>query len=140
MPAIGVGELVAVETRLSAPFAATLNVLIWPLLEAIRKLPLGVAAREMPAQLSRVRPLENGEPGAGVKVPVKGAICITLIDWSPALATKRRFFPGPIVIRSMPAQATLAPVPPVENGEPGTGVRTPAWSTENPTMLLAMPL
>ena len=60
--AAGVGRLATLETRLRDPLSATLNVLIVPLLEAIRKLPLGVAASEMPAQLSSVSPLANGDP------------------------------------------------------------------------------
>ena len=67
MPTMGVGNKEAVEDKLNAPFTATLKVLIWPLLDAIRKWPSGVAASEMPEQLSKVRPLAKGDPATAVK-------------------------------------------------------------------------
>ncbi|HEY2231874.1 MAG TPA: hypothetical protein VGK01_00210, partial [Candidatus Angelobacter sp.] len=62
MPTIGAGNKEAVEDKVSAPVGATLKVLIWPLLDAIRKWPSGVVASEIPAQLSSVSPLAKGDP------------------------------------------------------------------------------
>src|SRR6185369_499927 len=97
----------------SGSFAATLKVLIVPLLDAIRKWPSGVAASEMPAQLSSVRPVANGEPATAVSAPVAGAMRKTLMLWSPLLETNRRLLARLVVMRSIPAQATVAPTPPV---------------------------
>src|SRR6185312_15238587 len=54
IPTRGEGSPEAVADKLNAPFTPTLNVLITPLLEAIKNLPSGVDAREIPAQLSSV--------------------------------------------------------------------------------------
>ena len=90
MPTMGVGNKEAVEERLSEPFAATLKVLIWPLLDAIRKWPSGVAASEMPAQLSSVRPLEKGDPAIAVRAPVAGVMRKTLIVLVTAVGDKKK--------------------------------------------------
>src|ERR1700686_1003947 len=135
MPAIGVGKVAEVAIKLRCPPAATAKVLIWPLLDAIRKLPFGVAASDMPWQLSSVSPLAKGEPAIGVKEPEAGAICSTLIVWSPLLATNIKFLAPLTVIRSTAEHDTLAPTPPEEKGDPGTAVSNPPVSTTNAEML-----
>src|SRR5512135_2959147 len=100
MPTMGVGRPATEEAGVSTPVGATLKVAMTPLLEAMRKFPSGVAARDMPAQLSSVSPLAKGEPATAARAPVVGLIVITLIDWSPELATKRRFLAALTVIRS----------------------------------------
>ena len=79
IPTMGEGNKDAVEDKVSAPVAPTLKVLIWPLLDAIRKCPSGVAASEMPEQLSNVSPLAKGDPATAVRAPVAGLMRNTLI-------------------------------------------------------------
>src|SRR6476469_2173545 len=97
-----------------------------------------MAASEMPAQLSSVRPLEKGDPAIAVRAPVAGVMRKTLMVWLPLLETKRRLLARLTVIRSMPAHATVDPVPPVLTVP--IEVRTPPASTENEAMLLETPL
>src|SRR6476646_5199004 len=74
MPAFGEAGFTAVESEVRVPPTPMLNVLIWPLLEAIRKRPSGVALREIPEQASSVSPEANGEPAAAVNAPLVGSI------------------------------------------------------------------
>src|SRR6185437_13216581 len=74
----GVAGLAAVETAVSTPPAPMLNVLIWPLLEAIRNCPFGVEASEIPLQASSVRPEATGVPAA-VRAPLVGSMEKALI-------------------------------------------------------------
>src|SRR5437660_11822086 len=67
MLAFGEQQFAVVPSNDSAPFAAMANVWIWPLLEAMRNFPSGVAASEMPWQVSSVSPLGNGEPATAVR-------------------------------------------------------------------------
>ena len=138
MPTMGDGNKEAVEDKVRAPVGATLKVLIWPLLDAIRKWPSGVAAREMPEQLSKVSPLAKGDPATAVRAPVAGVMRNTLIVWLPPLETNRRLLARLAVIRSIPAHATVAPVPPVLTVP--MEVATPPASTENDATLLVTPL
>src|SRR6185312_11196750 len=70
MLSMGVQHAVVVEDRLSVPVGETAKVLIWPLLDAIRNFPSGVAASDIPWQLSSDSPLANGEPATSVRAPV----------------------------------------------------------------------
>src|SRR5579859_3299827 len=72
MLAFGEQQFVVVPRSESAPPAPMAKVWIWPLLEAIRNLPSGVGAREIPWQLSRVRLLGTGDPAARVNWPLLG--------------------------------------------------------------------
>src|SRR6476646_8191044 len=135
---MGEGNKDAVEDKVSAPVAPMLKVLIWPLLEAIRKCPSGVAASEMPEQLSNVSPLAKGDPATAVRAPVAGLMRNTLIVWLPPLETKRRLLARLAVMRSMPGHATVAPAPPVLMVP--REVATPPASIENDAMLLETPL
>ena len=56
----------------TAPPAPMVKVSIWPLLEANRKLPSGVAASEMPWQLSSVSYCGNWRAPTRVSTPVAG--------------------------------------------------------------------
>jgi hypothetical protein len=87
MPIMGEQQLAVLAAGLRDPSAAIAKVLIAPLLEAMRKRPSGVAAREMPWQESRVSPLANGEPATAVKAPEAALIFIAVIVWSPLLET-----------------------------------------------------
>jgi hypothetical protein len=99
---MGVQQFEVEAKGVNAPPAPTLNVLIWPLLEANRNAPSGVIAREMPWHPSRVSPLAKGDPGAKVKTPVAGLIWKTLMVWFPVLATNIKFVALLIVIRFSP--------------------------------------
>src|SRR5947209_16519027 len=93
---------VAVVNRgaaVSAPVAVMPNVMICPLLEAIRKLPSGVAATDMPWQLSKVSPVANGDPATSVNAPFAGLMVKELIVMLPVLATKRRLLCSRRVLR-----------------------------------------
>src|SRR6478672_10002712 len=79
---------VRVGNGASVPPAPIVKVWIWPLLEAIRKLPSGVAASDMPWQLSRVSAVGKGEPATRVSMPVAGLIWNDVMVRSPVLATK----------------------------------------------------
>src|SRR5436309_14721389 len=74
MLAFGTTGFAAVEREVSTPPAPMLKVVIWPLLEAIRKRPSGVALREIPEHASSVRLEANGEPAADVNAPLAGSI------------------------------------------------------------------
>jgi hypothetical protein len=74
MLAFGVTEFAAVETALRVPPTPMLKVVIWPLLDAMRKRPSGVALREIPEHASSVSPEAKGEPAAGVNAPLVGSI------------------------------------------------------------------
>src|SRR5689334_22821344 len=106
-----------------------------PLLDAIRKFPFGVAARDMPSQtFSSVSPLANGDPATAVKTPVVALMVKTLIVASPELETNSRLREGLTVIRSTAGHRMLAPAPPVGIGLP-RDVSTPPASTENAEMV-----
>src|SRR6476469_11278038 len=94
MPAFGAAGFTAVESEVRVPPTPMLNVLIWPLLEAIRKRPSGVALREIPEQASSVSPEANGEPAAAVNAPLVGSIVNALMVWSPPLETNSRLLPA----------------------------------------------
>ena len=53
------------------------------------ELQSGVAASEMPEQLSKVSPLAKGDPATAVRAPVAGVIRNTLIVWSPRTSVER---------------------------------------------------
>ena len=137
MPTMGEGNKETVEDRLNEPFAAMLNVLIAPLLDAIRNLPSGVDASDIPWHESRVRPLAKGDPTMPAKPPVAGVIRNTLMVWFPPFETNRRLLARLTVMRSMPAHATVAPVPPVLTVP--REVSTPPASAENDAILLETP-
>src|SRR5262245_46968171 len=94
MLAFGVTEFAAVESAASVPPTPMVKVLIWPLLDAMRKRPSGDAASEMPLHASSVRPEANGEPAAAVRAPLAGSIWNALIVWSPPLETNNRLLPA----------------------------------------------
>src|SRR5947209_4207797 len=102
IPAIGVQQFGVVPAKESAPLAAMLKVCICPLLEAIRNFPSGVAASEIPWQLSRVRPLGKGEPGTTVKPPDAGLTWNALMVRSSVLVTNNEFVGALITMRSRP--------------------------------------
>src|SRR5690349_6706032 len=137
MLAFGTTELAAEATAVSTPPAPMLNVLIWPLLEAIRNWPSGVAASEMPLQASSVRPEATGVPAA-VRAPLVGSMENALMVWSPPLETNNRLSPALRARRFTEEQAALAPSPPVGTGEPARAVSVPSTATENPLMLFAV--
>src|SRR3954465_7478576 len=86
----------------SVPPALMVKVSIWPLLEANRKLPSGVAASEMPWHESSVSNVGNGEPATRVRMPVAGLIENEVMLRSPVLATNSRLLIGLRVIRLRP--------------------------------------
>src|SRR5690242_19197948 len=108
-----------------------------PLLDAIRKFPFGVAARDMPPQESSVSPLANGDPATAVRTPLVVLMVKTLIVPSPELETNSRLREGLTVIRSTAAHKMFAPSPPVGIGEP-RDVSTPPASTENAEMVFVV--
>src|SRR5260221_14522759 len=89
------------NSGVTAPPAPMVKVSIWPLLEANRKLPSGVAASEIPWQVSSVSTVATGDP-TRVSMPVAGLIWNEVMDRSPVLATKSRLFIGLRVIRLRP--------------------------------------
>jgi hypothetical protein len=95
MPTMGEGNKEAVEDRLNEPFTAMLKVLIWPLLDAIKNRPSGVAASEMPAQLSRVSPLGKGDPATAANTPVAGVMRNTLIQTGASACKNSHFLTRP---------------------------------------------
>ncbi len=130
MLAFGTTEFAAVESSVSVPPAPMLKVLIWPLLEAIRKRPSGVALREIPEHASSVSPEANGDPVAAVSAPLAGSIWKALMLWSPPLETNSRLFPALRARRFTEEQAAFAPRPPVAVGEPARAVSVPSTATE----------
>src|SRR5690348_6456992 len=130
MLAFGTTGFAAVESDVSTPPAPMLKVLIWPLLEAIRKRPSGVALREIPEHESSVKPEANGKPAATVNAPLVGSIAKALMVWSPPLETNSRLLPALRARRFTEEQAAFAPRPPVATGEPARAVSVPSTATE----------
>src|SRR4051812_29900544 len=83
------------------PPAPIVKVSIWPLLDAKRKLPSGVAASEIPWQVSSVSIVATGDP-TRVSTPVDGLIVNEVILLSPVLATNNKLLIGLSVIRLRP--------------------------------------
>src|SRR5436309_13851462 len=105
MLALGEQQFAVIEfgnTGLSVPPALMVKVSIWPLLDAIRKLPSGVAASEIPWQPSSVSTVAKGDPATRVSMPVAGLIWNEVMVRSPVLATKSRLLTGLRVIRLRP--------------------------------------
>src|SRR5882757_6828320 len=104
MPALGEQQfrVIGLGNGLSVPPAPMVKVSIWPLLDAIRKLPSGVAASEIPWQVSNVRVVAKGEPATRVRMPVAGLIWNEVMVRSPVLATNSRLLIGLRVIRLRP--------------------------------------
>ncbi len=130
MLAFGVTGFAAVKSELNTPPAPILKVAIWPLLEAIRKRPSGVALREIPEHASSVSPEAKGEPAVAVNAPLAGLIWNALIVLSPPFETNNRLFPALRARRFTEEQAALAPRPPVATGEPASAVSVPSTATE----------
>ena len=70
--------------------------------KAIRKLPSGVAASEIPWHESSVSEVAKGDPATRVSTPVAGLIWNEVMVRSPVLATNRRLLIGLSVIRLSP--------------------------------------
>src|SRR5690349_20100610 len=102
MLALGEQQLAVVELEVRVPPAPMAKVWIWPLLEAIRMLPSGVAASEIPWHESDVSDVGNGEPATSVSTPVAGLIWNEEIVRLPVLATNSRLFTGLRTIRLRP--------------------------------------
>jgi hypothetical protein len=104
MPALGEQQfgVRGVANGVSVPPALMVKVSIWPLLEANRKLPSGVAASETPWHESYVSSVGNGEPATRVSIPVAGLIWNEVIVRSPVLATNTRLLIWLRVIRLSP--------------------------------------
>src|SRR6185503_8469614 len=106
MPAFGEQQFAVtvgfnVTGLISGLTAPLVNVSIWPLLAAKRKLPSGVAASEIPWQASSVSIVATGDP-TRVSTPVDGLIVNEVILLSPVLATNNKLLIGLSVIRLRP--------------------------------------
>src|SRR5215469_16033452 len=120
-------------TWLRAPFAAMLyTVMVVSPFAATRNSSFGVVAKEIPAL--RLLPMANGEPGTGVSAPVAGLIEKALTLLLRSLAAKRNSLAVVMLLEAKPTAPLL--VPPVRNGEPGTGVNAPLAATEKADTLL----
>src|SRR5215472_3717476 len=134
MLAFGTTEFVAVKRGVSAPPTPIAKVLIWPLLDAMRKRPSGDAASEIPLHASRVSPDAKGDPAEAVSAPLAGSIWKALIVWSPPLETNSRLL---LKTRRLTEEhAAFAPRPPVAAGELASSVSEPSAATAYPEMLL----
>jgi hypothetical protein len=109
MPALGEQQFVVIvgfpvtgfNSGVTAPPAPMVKVSIWPLLDANRKLPSGVAASDMPWQPSSVSTVATGDP-TRVSMPLAGLIENEVMVRSPVLATNSRLLIGLRVIRFRP--------------------------------------
>ncbi len=120
VPPAGRGKPGASENR---PVPSPVNTAI------VFELPLATARSSNPSPLRSqavmalgpVPPLGNGEPGAGLKLPLPLPSRIEIV-LDPKLATARSALPSPL---KSPATIASGLEPPLENGEPGARPKLP---------------
>jgi hypothetical protein len=133
VPPAGKGEP---GTGLSEPLAAMLNIVIVAalVLAATRNRPSGVEDNEM----SLTTPVAKGDPGTDVRVPAIGSIEKALMLDVEALVAYKYPLTVEIVARFTPKKPPFVPIPPVENGEPGSRDNAPPIPTENAETVLVV--